>query len=72
MTAEIQRIDEHHANPRRLWKEMGAPEYLSTSQLDKLHSASKLRREPLDFGYIKGRIELDVMLPAKQRGSNRI
>jgi len=64
VTAEVQRIDEDHANPRRLWKEMGAPEYLSTAQLDKLQDASQLKREPLDFGYIKGRIELEVMLPA--------
>ncbi|MFY9573076.1 MAG: cellulase family glycosylhydrolase, partial [Blastocatellia bacterium] len=30
--AQVQRIDEDHANPRRLWKEMGAPEYLSSAQ----------------------------------------
>ena len=41
---------------------MGAPEYLSTAQLDKIQDASRLKREPLDFGYTKGRIELEVML----------
>jgi len=64
VTAEVRRIDEEHANPRRLWKEMGAPEYLSTAQLDKLQDASQLKHEPLDFGYIKGGIEFEVMLPA--------
>ncbi|MEK6287348.1 MAG: hypothetical protein AABO57_16525 [Acidobacteriota bacterium] len=63
-SAQVRRIDEDHANPRRLWKEMGAPEYLSSSQLDKLQDASQLKREPLDFRYTDGRIELDVTLPA--------
>ena len=63
-TAQVQRIDEDHANPRRLWKEIGAPEYLSSAQLDKLQYASQLKREPVDFGYTNGRIELEVTLPA--------
>jgi xylan 1,4-beta-xylosidase len=63
-SAQIQRIDEDHANPRRLWKEIGAPEYLSSSQLDKLQDASQLKRERVDFGYTNGRIELEVTLPA--------
>jgi len=62
--AQVQRIDEDHANPRRLWKEIGAPEYLSSAQLDKLQYASQLKREPVDFGYTNGRIELEVTLPA--------
>ncbi|MFY9553518.1 MAG: cellulase family glycosylhydrolase [Blastocatellia bacterium] len=62
--AQVQRIDEDHANPRRLWKEMGAPEYLSSAQLDKLHDASQIKRGPVDFRYTNGRIELEVTLPA--------
>jgi hypothetical protein len=46
--------------PKRLWKEMSAPEYLSSAQLD----ASQLKRERVDFGYTHGRIELEVTLPA--------
>jgi len=63
-SALVQQIDEDHANPKRLWKEMGAPEYLSSAQLDKLQDASQLKREPVDFGYTHGRIELEVTLPA--------
>jgi xylan 1,4-beta-xylosidase len=63
-TAQVQRIDEDHANPQRLWKEMGAPEYLSSGQLDNLQDASQLKREPLDFRYANGRIELEIVLPA--------
>jgi len=43
---------------------MGAPEYLSGGQLDKLQDASQLRRESLDYRYADGRIEFEVMLPA--------
>ena len=63
-TAHVQRIDEDDANPRRLWKKIGAPEYLSSAQLDKLLGASKMRREPLDFRYTNGRIAFKVTLPA--------
>jgi xylan 1,4-beta-xylosidase len=63
-SAHVKRIDEDHANPRRLWKEMRAPEYLSSAQVDKLQDASQLKRKPVDFEYTNGRIELEVMLPA--------
>jgi len=63
-SAYVTRIDEGHANPQRLWKEMGAPEYLSSAQVDKLQDASQLKREPLDFRYTNGRIELEVTLPS--------
>ena len=62
--AQVQRIDEDHANPRRLWQEMGAPGYLSSAQLDKLQDASQLNGERVDFGYTNGRIELEVTLQA--------
>ncbi|HSO76277.1 MAG TPA: glycosyl hydrolase [Blastocatellia bacterium] len=64
VTAYVQRIDEDDANPRRLWKKIGAPEYLSSAQLDNLLDASRMRREPLDFRYTNGRIEFKVTLPA--------
>lgn len=63
-SAQVQRIDEDHVNPRRLWKEMGVPEYLSSEQVDKLQDASQVQREPLDFTYTSGRIEFEVTLPA--------
>jgi len=43
---------------------MGAPEYLSGGQLDKLQDASQLKREPLDYRYAEGRIEFEITLPA--------
>ena len=40
-SARIRRIDNEHANPKRLWLDMGAPEYLSRRQLRALHAASR-------------------------------
>ncbi len=45
LTAWIERIDEDHSNPRRLWQTMGAPEYLSALQVEQLETASALRTE---------------------------
>jgi len=63
VSAHVKRIDEDHANPRRLWKELGAPEYLSSAQLEKLQDASQLREEPLDFEFTSGRLDFEVTLP---------
>ena len=40
-SARIRRIDNEHANPKRLWLEMGSPEYLSPRQVGALHAASR-------------------------------
>jgi xylan 1,4-beta-xylosidase len=62
-TAWIERIDEDHANPRRLWQTMGEPEYLSPSQVDQLQTASDLRKEPHPWNHDQGNIVLAVALP---------
>ena len=43
---------------------MGAPEYLSGSQVEKLQDASQLKRERVNFRYAEGRIDFEVALPA--------
>jgi xylan 1,4-beta-xylosidase len=45
LTAWIERIDDDHANPRRLWQSMGEPTYLSALQVEELKTASALRQE---------------------------
>jgi len=62
-SAHVNRINEDHANPRRLWEQMGAPEYLTAAQLDKLQDESQLKRASVDFRYAEGRIDLEVTLP---------
>ncbi|MDQ6644066.1 MAG: beta-xylosidase [Chloroflexota bacterium] len=60
--ASIQRIDNDHANPKRLWQEMGGPEYPDATQVDLLQSTSQLVKEPLEYGYEDGSISLQVSM----------
>jgi xylan 1,4-beta-xylosidase len=62
-TAWLERIDDDHANPRRLWQTMGEPEYLSALQVEQLKTASALRKEPQSWTYEQGNIALAVALP---------
>jgi xylan 1,4-beta-xylosidase len=62
-SAWIERIDEDHANPRRLWQTMGEPEYLSASQVEQLDKGSALRKEAQHWTQEPGTIDLAVALP---------
>ncbi|MGI8469603.1 MAG: GH39 family glycosyl hydrolase [Pyrinomonadaceae bacterium] len=46
-SAFAERIDEHHANAKKIWQEMDKPEYLSAKQVENLQGASRLIREPV-------------------------
>ncbi len=61
--AYVQCVDEDHANPKRLWAEMGRPEYLSSKQVDQLHDASQLVTEKQPFKYHEGTIVLKTPMP---------
>lgn len=43
----VERIDDDHANARRLWETMGEPASLRPEQVEALHAASALTPEPL-------------------------
>jgi len=60
----VERIDEDHANPRRLWHEMGEPEFLSHIQVEQLEASSFLVKEPLNWKFENQTIQLDVDLPS--------
>ena len=62
-TAWIERIDEDHANPRRLWQSMGEPEYLSALQVEQLAAASALQKAPQPWTDENGIMGLAVDLP---------
>ena len=62
-TAWIERIDEDHANPRRLWQIMGEPTYLTPSEAERLKMASTLRPEAQPWTHEQGDIALAVALP---------
>jgi xylan 1,4-beta-xylosidase len=50
----IQRIDAEHANPKALWEEMGQPEYLAETDVERLHEASQVVKERQRFKYENG------------------
>ena len=69
LAAFIERIDEDHANPSKLWQDMGEPEYLSALQVCRLEGASVLTREAQPLLYDRGNIDLKVGLPPQSVAS---
>jgi xylan 1,4-beta-xylosidase len=59
----IERIDEDHANPARLWHAMGVPEYLSAEQIEELEASSVPRKESQSWTHERRNIDLAVGLP---------
>ena len=68
-TAFIDRIDEDHANPRKLWQKMREPEYLSPLQVSQLEAASVLARDAQPLLCQDGHIDLKVDLPPQSVAS---
>jgi xylan 1,4-beta-xylosidase len=62
LSAYLERVDEYHANPKRLWTEMGRPEYLNRFQVEQLMVASRVLREPFATRYTDGMLELEIDL----------
>ena len=63
VAAYTRRIDDEHANPKRLWVEMGQPEYLNRRQLDQLEDVSRLVSEKQPFRFSNGAIVLKTSIP---------
>jgi xylan 1,4-beta-xylosidase len=61
--AWAERIDEHHANAKRRWQALGAPEYLDSPAVEQLHEASRLTREACPWKWRDERIVLEIELP---------
>ncbi len=59
----IERIDEEHANARRLWETMGRPTYPDKTQLERLHAASVVGIQSLAWKYENEIIEIEFPLP---------
>jgi xylan 1,4-beta-xylosidase len=62
-SAAIERIDDTHANPRRQWLEMGAPDYLMPDEVAALQSASVLVAERYEAQSHDQGIDVAVDLP---------
>lgn len=63
ISAYVERIDENHANPKALWREMGEPKYLNDLQVKQLKAASCLIKEPVALQSTDRKIYIDVDLP---------
>ena len=61
--AVICRVDEEHANPRKLWDEMGCPDYPDAQQMDRLYLASRLEEEPLTVTQTQKGVQVSFALP---------
>src|SRR5919106_701338 len=59
----MQRIDAEHANPKRLWVEMGRPEYLRPKDVERLYEASLIAKERQSISYKDGSVFLRASLP---------
>jgi xylan 1,4-beta-xylosidase len=59
----IERIDDYHANAKRLWIEMGQPALPSPREIGQLHVASQIVREPLQWKYEAGTLHLELVMP---------
>ena len=58
----VQRIDDTHCNPKRLWQEMGAPDNLTKKQVEEIKEKSRLQEEPLLFSASDGKTDFTVSL----------
>lgn len=63
-TACVERIDDDHANAKRLWLEMDQPDYLRSEEVKRLQAASRLVRQPLTWSYQDRILDLNIALPA--------
>lgn len=61
--AYLQRIDADHANPKRLWRELGSPGYLNAHQVALLQEASQCVPETLALPCAQDPLELELDLP---------
>jgi Glycosyl hydrolases family 39. len=61
--AVIRRVDENHCNPRRVWIDMGSPEYPEKEEIRKLLDASELKDEPINCENKEGSIMFTVTVP---------
>lgn len=56
----LQRIDETHCNPRKVWEEMGQPNDLNNEEVEAIIQASDMQDEPLEYCYNDGVLSTHV------------
>ncbi len=61
--ATVRLIDNDHANAKRRWQAMGAPDYLSADVLAELNAASVVETERQDFTCSDAAVEVATVVP---------
>ena len=56
----LQRIDEDHCNPRKVWEEMGSPNDLNAAEVAQIIEKSDMRDETLPYTYENGLLSASV------------
>ena len=56
----LQRIDEDHCNPRKVWEEMGCPNDLNQQETNAIIEKSAMQDEELPFTYENGMLSAMV------------
>lgn len=59
----VERIDDDHANAKRLWVEGGKTQFPPPAEVERLREASRLVREPQPCKYEGGSVVLELSLP---------
>lgn len=58
----VERIDDDHCNPKRLWQEMGSPENLTPAEVEDVKARSRLVNEDAEFAVEDGKTVLRCTL----------
>jgi xylan 1,4-beta-xylosidase len=61
-SAQIERIDETHANVKKAWIDMGSPEYLDDAMIHALMRTSKVVKEDVDMTADEDGITIDLLI----------
>lgn len=72
VSAQLSRIDDDHANPRRAWEDMGEPTYPSSREVEVLHEASRVSPQPHPVRAADGTIEFDLVMPPQSVAALRM
>ena len=62
VSAQVERIDDSHCNPKKLWMEMGAPQNLTPMQADIIKEQSKLEADTAGYELRDGKTVLHCAL----------
>lgn len=71
-SAHLTQIDENNVNPRRLWQEMGEPEYLNLRDVEALQAASALNPRVHPLQILENQIEIDILMPPQSVAALKI